>query len=45
MIEVLILIFILSVIAWARGDNSMAWFVVLVIVIFAVGAIVSGFSS
>lgn len=45
MTEALVLIFILSAIAWARGDNSMAWFVILVTVIFVAGAIVSSFSS
>lgn len=45
MIEALILIFILSAIAWTRGDNSMSWFVISVIVLFVVGAIGGSFSS
>ena len=45
MIVALILIFILSANAWADGDDSMAWFVVLGIIVIVLGAIMGSCSN
>lgn len=37
-------LFFASVFAWMDGDDSMAWYVILVIAIFAIGAIGSALS-
>lgn len=44
MIEVIFFLFIGSLFAWIGGDNSMAWFVVLVIGLLALGGLVSSCS-
>lgn len=43
--EVFILLFFCSLFAWIGGDDSMSWFVILVVAIFVIGALFSSCSG